>query len=153
MTGSKGAIALLACGITALYLTRLLYNGFRLFFGNHFNGKRRQSSLGLLPGTGFNNRGVAQWLARFVRDEEVGGSNPLTPTTSYQQSPFFRYSPGRTSAPAIRRGNGFCPGPLAVAGSIEFVGGANAELFQAWSLPQKPFRSRRIFFSTLREPA
>ena len=25
-------------------------------------------------------RGVAQWLARFVRDEEVGGSNPLTPT-------------------------------------------------------------------------
>ena len=26
------------------------------------------------------HRGVAQWLARFVRDEEVGGSNPLTPT-------------------------------------------------------------------------
>ncbi len=25
-------------------------------------------------------RGVAQWLARFVRDEEAGGSNPLTPT-------------------------------------------------------------------------
>jgi hypothetical protein len=24
--------------------------------------------------------GVAQWLARFVRDYEVGGSNPLTPT-------------------------------------------------------------------------
>ena len=26
-------------------------------------------------------RGVAQWLARFVRDEEAGGSSPLTPTT------------------------------------------------------------------------
>ena len=25
-------------------------------------------------------RGVAQWLARFVRDEEAGGSSPLTPT-------------------------------------------------------------------------
>ena len=25
-------------------------------------------------------RGVAQWLARFVRDEESGGSSPLTPT-------------------------------------------------------------------------
>ncbi len=26
------------------------------------------------------DRGVAQWLARFVRDEEAGGSSPLTPT-------------------------------------------------------------------------
>ena len=26
-------------------------------------------------------RGVAQWLARFVRDEEAGGSSPLTPTS------------------------------------------------------------------------
>ena len=25
-------------------------------------------------------RGVAQWLERFVRDEEAGGSSPLTPT-------------------------------------------------------------------------
>ena len=25
-------------------------------------------------------RGVAQWLARFVRDEEAGGSSPLTPS-------------------------------------------------------------------------
>ena len=25
-------------------------------------------------------RGVAQWLARFVRDEEAGGSSPLTQT-------------------------------------------------------------------------
>ena len=28
-------------------------------------------------------RGVAQWLARFVRDEEAGGSSPLTPTIIY----------------------------------------------------------------------
>ena len=27
-----------------------------------------------------HSRGVAQWLARFVRDEEAGGSSPLTPT-------------------------------------------------------------------------
>ena len=26
------------------------------------------------------HRGVAQWLARYVRDVEAGGSNPLTPT-------------------------------------------------------------------------
>ena len=26
-------------------------------------------------------RGVAQWLARYVRDVEAGGSNPLTPTS------------------------------------------------------------------------
>lgn len=26
------------------------------------------------------HRGVAQWLARSVRDAEVGGSSPLTPT-------------------------------------------------------------------------
>ena len=25
-------------------------------------------------------QGVARWLARFVRDEEAGGSSPLTPT-------------------------------------------------------------------------
>ena len=29
------------------------------------------------------HRGVAQWLARHVRDVEAGGSNPLTPTISY----------------------------------------------------------------------
>ena len=28
------------------------------------------------------HRGVAQLVARFVRDEEVGGSNPPTPTKS-----------------------------------------------------------------------
>ena len=27
-----------------------------------------------------HSRGVAQWLARFVRDEEAGGSSPLPPT-------------------------------------------------------------------------
>ena len=27
-----------------------------------------------------DHRGVAQWLARSVRDAEVGGSSPLTPT-------------------------------------------------------------------------
>ena len=31
-------------------------------------------------------RGVAQWLARFVRDEEAGGSSPLTPTINLLNS-------------------------------------------------------------------
>ena len=29
-------------------------------------------------------RGVAQWLARGVRDAEVGGSSPLTPTMTFE---------------------------------------------------------------------
>ena len=32
------------------------------------------------------HRGVAQWLARSVRDAEVGGSSPLTPTNLYDSS-------------------------------------------------------------------
>ena len=27
-----------------------------------------------------SDKSIAQWLARFVRDEEAGGSSPLTPT-------------------------------------------------------------------------
>ena len=32
------------------------------------------------------SRGVAQWLARHVRDVEVGGSNPLTPTIIFART-------------------------------------------------------------------
>ena len=34
-------------------------------------------------------RGVAQWLARYVRDVEAGGSNPLTPTIGLPVAPFL----------------------------------------------------------------
>ncbi len=40
-------------------------------------------SLGCLVSYNDGLRGVAQWLARHVRDVEAGGSNPLTPTLSY----------------------------------------------------------------------
>ena len=35
-----------------------------------------------LPVLEYLSRGVAQWLARYVRDVEAGGSNPLTPTSN-----------------------------------------------------------------------
>ena len=34
-------------------------------------------------------RGVAQWLARYVRDVEAGGSNPLTPTIPHLTNAIF----------------------------------------------------------------
>ena len=48
-------------------------------------------------------RGVAQWLARFVRDEEAGGSNPLTPTIfPLFSSPFPHFPiPFTTDSPAV----------------------------------------------------
>ena len=39
------------------------------------------------PLTGVANRGVAQRIARMVWDHEVGGSNPLTPTTKLNRVP------------------------------------------------------------------
>lgn len=36
----------------------------------------------------------AVWLARFVRDEEVGGSNPLAPTIQDFKSPLGRLNKG-----------------------------------------------------------
>ncbi len=52
-----------------------------------------------------NLRGVAQLVARFVRDEEVGGSNPPTPTKCSNESVSLKklnfFSCGKTAENAV----------------------------------------------------
>ena len=57
---------------------------YRIYPGNDGESHIEEMKLEEHPELGALTNFISSiWLARFVRDEEVGGSNPLTPTNFY----------------------------------------------------------------------